>query len=288
LNAAARSILVPDVINQINGFTYAQTFSIIREAYKSYNWTASYIPADLKRRGFPLAMLDDQVFHNYAWARNMVPMWHVIHNFVSSVLATVYKTDLDVAADKSVASWCAEMHSSTGGQMLSFPHISTIEELTNAVVMCIHIACPQHNSVNYLQCYYMSFVPNKPASLMAPLPRDLEDLMRYKERDMMAALPEENHQIWLLSSQLPYLLSYGAAEDQTLVNYAQTLQDEATLAGMNGDGEKWGQIQMAARTFYDDLLALGEKFNANSEQLDDTTVPYHVMDPTKLAVSILI
>jgi hypothetical protein len=57
---------------------------------------------------------------------------------------------------------------------------------------------------------------------------------------------------------------------------------------MNGDGEKWEQIQKAARTFYDDLLALGEKFNANSEQLDDTTLPYHVMDPTKLAVSILI
>jgi hypothetical protein len=215
-------------------------------------------------------------------------MWQVIHDFVSSVLATVYKTDVDVAADKSVASWCAEMHSSTGGQMLSFPHVSTIEDLTNAVGMCIHIACPQHNSVNYLQCYYMSFVPNKPASLMASLPTRLEDLMRYKEKDIVAALPEENHQIWLLSSQLPYLLSYAAAEDQTLVNYAQALQDEAKAKGANGDREKWVQIQASAKTFYDDLLSLGEKFNENSQQLDDTTVPYHVMDPTKLAVSILI
>ena len=288
MNAAARKILVPEVINAINGFTNEQTYSIILEAYKRYNFTSSYIPADLKRRGFPLAMLDDQVFHNYAWARNMVPMWHVIHNFVSSVLATVYKTDADVAADKPIASWCAEMHSSTGGQMLSFPHISTIEELTNAVVMCIHIACPQHNSVNYLQCYYMSFVPNKPASLMAPLPATLDALMGYKEKDMMAALPVKDRQIWLLSSQLPYLLSYGAAEDQTLVNYAQTLQDEATANAAKGPGEKWGEIQRAATKFYDDLLDLGEKFNANSEQLDDTTVPYHVMDPTKLAVSILI
>ena len=41
-----------------------------------------------------------------------------------------------------------------------------------------------HNSVNYLQCYYQSFVPAKPASLMAPLPRTLEELINYTEQDI--------------------------------------------------------------------------------------------------------
>jgi len=42
--------------------------------------------------------------------------------------------------------------------MPSFPELNTLEELVSTVVMCIHIASPQHNSVNYLvreleQCF---------------------------------------------------------------------------------------------------------------------------------------
>jgi hypothetical protein len=254
------------------------------DAYKRFNWTAHYIPNDLKRRGFPPATINSKPLHNYVWAKNMSLMWPVLYKFVSNMLATVYGSDEDVMNDKAVQNWCSEMHSPTGGQMSSFPDIRNLDDLTCAVVMCIHIASPQHNSVNYLQCYYMSFVPNKPASLMAPLPTTLGQLMQYGEREMMAALPVKDSRVWLMSSQLPWVLSSGVAEDQTMVAYAQMLEAEARMK----KGPKWQQVEKAASEFYNDLMGLGVDFNNNSEQMDDRIVPYHVLAPTELAVSILI
>ena len=211
-------------------------------------------------------------------------MWPILCKFVASMLKTVYKSDAEVKKDKSVATWYLEMQSPTGGQMTSFPDIKTYDELTNAVVMCIHIASPQHNSINYLQCYYMAFVPNKPACLMSPVPTTLQQLQNFKESDMIAALPVEDSHVWLKSSQLPYLLSYGVAEDQTLANYARSLAKQAR----DQKGEKWEEVQRAAKTLYDDLMELGIAFNDNSLAMDDQIVAYIVMDPTELAVSILL
>jgi hypothetical protein len=211
-------------------------------------------------------------------------MWPVLQKFVSSMLSTVYTTDEQVLHDPAVQKWCSEMHSPTGGQMASFPDIQTRADLIDAVTMCIHIASPQHNSVNYLQCYYMSFVPNKPGSLAKALPNTLRELMTYGEKDMMAALPTNNSQVWLMSSQLPYLLSYSVLEDETLVAYAQRLEADAQLKR----GEKWEKVEAAAKTFVDDLLDLGVVFQKNSEGMDDRIVPYNVMSPDELAVSVLI
>lgn len=168
--------------------------------------------------------------------------------------------------------------------MSSFPDIRTIEDLINAVTMCIHIASPQHSSVNYLQAYYMSFVPNKPASLMAPLPGSLTQLMQYGEKEMMAALPIKDQRIWLMSSQLPYMLSHPVAEGETLIAYAQNLAMDARMK----KGGRWQTVEMVAREFHDDLMGLESDFNMHCEMMGEHAVPYRVLDPRKLAVSILI
>lgn len=254
------------------------------DAYKRFNWTARYIPNDLKRRGFALNTMNSKMIHNYVWAKNMSLMWAVLYKFVGNMLATVYQNDDDVMDDKAVQDWCAEMQSPTGGQMSSFPDIRTMDELTCAVVMCIHIASPLHSSVNCLQSYYMSFIPNKPACLMSPLPATLSQLMHYGERDMMAALPIKDPRIWMMSSQVPYLLSESVADDQTMAVYAQTLQAEARMK----KGPKWQQVEKSAAEFHSDLMGLTEDFRNNSEQMDDKVMPYDVMDPAELAVGILI
>lgn len=276
--------MVPHVIAEINGFTKAQTYAFILDAYKRFNWQAQYVPNDLKSRGFPPSRLGESVFRNYAYAKNMNLMWPVLQSFISSVLKVFYLSDADVEKDPAIASWSTEMRSPQGGQLSSFPKIKTLDDLTNAVVMCIHIASPQHNAVNYLQDYYMSFVPSKPASLMSPLPNSIEDLNAYREPDMMAALPVNDPRVWLMSSQLPYLLSYRVAEDQTLLNYAESL---CKLSSQK-TGDEWKSVSEAAKVFYADLLELGARFRKNSEEMDRDVVPYHVMDPTELAVSVLI
>jgi hypothetical protein len=302
LNAAARATLVPAVVNKINGFTEKQTYQYLLSSYKNFNWTENYIPTSLEKRGFPLAALTSKTeprFHNYTYGKNMAIMWPILFEFVTSMLKTVYHTDSDVAKDTAVTAWCNEMRSSSGGQMPTFPTIRTLDDLANAITMCIHIASPQHNAINYPQNYYMSFVPNKPPSLAKPLPSSLQALHRYTESDVVNALPVNDPNVWIQASQLPYLLSYRVAEDQTLSAYAKELINSSkgetglgadkTFGGESVTGKKKDEgIAKAAQKFLKDLEGAGREFGENSDMLDEGIEPYRVMDPGELAVSVLI
>ena len=281
INAAARSSLVPEVVTKICGFSDDQLFTYLRDAYTNFDFTGLYIPNDLKGRGFPIDQLSSPKFKNYVYGKNMYILWHVLRKFVSTYLSTVYKTDSDVASDKSIQGWYTEMQSPAGGNMKSFPTIRTRNELFDAATMCIHIASPQHTAVNYLQSYYQSFVINKPPALCAEPPSSLSELRSLREADVIRALPTTRPREWLLASHLPHLLSFKVAEDQTIVNYAASLAKVA-----EGNGEK--EIAKAAGTLYKDLVELGEIFKENSKLMDDQTMPYEVMDPDATAISILL
>jgi hypothetical protein len=286
LNAAAREIVVPQFVTKMNGFTASQTYSFIMDAYKRFHFTARYAPTDLKRRGFPSSpssLADSPQMHNYVWAKDISMLWSIIQKFVRSILNTVFKDDEDVMKDKYVQNWCSEMHSQTGGQMPSFPDIRTLDELTNAVTMCIHIASPLHNSVNYLQGYYQSFVPNKPACLASSVPRKLSELMAYGEKDFVRALPTKDVKVWRMCEQLPHLLSSPVEADMNMRQYARDVVKEAG----EKKGTRWDMVRAAALKLEEELLEAEILFRKNSEMMDDQTMPYEVLDPEKLAVSIL-
>lgn len=223
----------------------------------------------------------------------MAILWPILFEFVSSMLSTYYTGDADVAKDTCVSTWCNEMQSPMGGQMPTFPGIKTLNELTNTITMCIHIASPQHNAINYLQNYYMSFIPNKPPSLQQPLPGSLSVLQRYREADVINALPINDSSVWIQASQLPYLLSYRVAQDQTLSAYARELRDAAInprgrFAGPGDTGRRTDKVRKAAEKLLLDLDVAARKFKENSEAMSEGIAPYYVMDPGELAVSVLI
>ncbi|KIM23152.1 hypothetical protein M408DRAFT_28160 [Serendipita vermifera MAFF 305830] len=289
LNAVGRSTLVPFVIAKLAGVKDDQLYAFMRHAYATFDWEKQYVPRDLEARGFPLDELTsgNKKFHNYVYGRNMILMWRVLRNFVASVLATTYTSDAQVAQDEAIREWCTEMRSQSGGQMSTFPIITTIESLVDTVTMCIHIASPQHTAVNYLQDYYQAFVIHKPPCLFSPLPTSLNTLNTYKEKDLLAALPLKNPVEWLLASHVPHLLSYRVAEDQNLVNYAASIARLAQQGADNGEpGE--AEIASAATRLLQHLIELIQVFKKNSDEMDDQTVPYNVMSPEVTAVSILI
>ncbi|KAJ8060800.1 hypothetical protein OCU04_009884 [Sclerotinia nivalis] len=273
-----------------------QTYDYLLSSYRNFNWTGNYVPTSLITRGFPLSSLNDKSdrrFHNYAYGKNMSILWPILFKFVSSMLATYYTGDADVAKDTCVSTWCNEMQSPMGGQMSTFPRIRTLDELTNAITMCIHIASPQHNAINYPQNYYMSFIPNKPPSLQQPLPGSLSALQRYKEVDVINSLPVNDPSVWIQASQLPYLLSYRVAEDQTLSAYARELRDatinpRGRFAGPGDTGRRTEGVRRAAEKLLLDLDVAARKFKENSEAMSEGIAPYYVMDPGELAVSVLI
>ncbi|APA14441.1 hypothetical protein SS1G_06332 [Sclerotinia sclerotiorum 1980 UF-70] len=292
LNAAARDTLVPQLISKINGFTERQTYDYLLSSYRNFNWTGNYAPTSLITRGFPLSSLNDKSdrrFHNYAYGKNMAILWPILFDFVSSMLGTFYTGDADVAKDTCVSAWCNEMQSPTGGQMPTFPSIRTLDELTNAITMCIHIASPQHNAINYLQNYYMSFIPNKPPSLQQPLPGSLSALQKYREVDVINSLPVNDPTLWIQASQLPYLISFRVAEDQTLSAFARelrnaTIDPQGRFAGPGDAARRTDGVRRAAEKLLQDLDVAARKFKENSDALTEGTAPHFVMDPGELAL----
>jgi len=172
-----------------------------------------------------------------------------------------------------------------GANIKNFPNLSTFEELVNCVTMCIHIASPQHTAVNYLQTYYQSFVINKPPCFYAPLPISLDTLLGYAEDDLVAALPMNHPQDWLLSSHIPYLLSFKPGDKESLIMYAASKYHVYKLK--HSEDEK--ATAAAAARFYMALADSEKEFKGYAMQTDDSkTILYEVLSPAWNAVSILI
>ncbi|CAE6532356.1 unnamed protein product [Rhizoctonia solani] len=278
LNDQARKGLVPKIILPVAGVTEDQLYAFTKHAYSSFNWTGLYIPKDLESRGFPPAQLKENKFHNYAYARNMAPMWDTIRTFVAAVLTPRYdNNDKLVEDDKWIQAFCTEMRSPQRGKMPSFPEIKTLAQLIDTVTMCIHIASPQHTAVNYLQQYYQVFVPNKPWALYSSPPKSLDELQTYKEQQLLDALPFNEPRDWLYGAQLPYMLSFEVLGQNSLLSYARD-QFNSPIS----------EIRNAARSFEQNLIRLQDDFKEHSNELDDKETIYSVMDPAVTAVSILI
>ena len=291
LNAAARNTLVPHVILDLIGFEQPQALNFIKHAYENFDFKGQYVPNDLRRRGFPPELLNDRKYHNYAYARCIHSMWYKIRNYVAEMLSIKYagpNADKQVKGDADVQAWSAEMRkppTEGGADLKSFPTLSTLDELTDCVTMCIHIASPQHTAVNYLQNYYQSFVVNKPACLYSAPPTSLTQLLGYKESDLVAALPMNHPHDWLLSSHIPYLLSFKPGDKESLIVYAASKYH--VYKYKPGDDER--RTKEAAARFYEALAASEKEFEQYGKETDDADkIKYEVLSPSWNAVSILI
>lgn len=283
LNFAARNVLVPFVIARISGLGPStdpktnRALGLVNWSFKNLNFQERYIPKDLKNRGFDVGGEKGDKYRNYPYASNMFLLWEVIRTFVKSVLGTKYKSDKDVQADPYISDWCHEIQ--TKGQVPTFPSITTMDQLIDAVTMIINIASPQHTAVNYLQDFYYSFIPAKPAALCAPIPTDLKTLQAINETDLTAALPigtdPENPKWkdWLLSAQLPELLSYKVEERYNLLTYAQSLYN-VNMDRTKAENNKFDSpaIAEAAKSFYSQLLELKKKFKEISDHQTEGSI----------------
>lgn len=286
LNAAARASLVPQVIADIIGFSPDQAFSFIRHSFDNFDFVGNYVPHDLEKRGFPATEqgLNDPRYKNYPYAKNMLSLWEALRTYVKSMLELSYdKADpTAVARDEYVKEWAKEVQ--TAAHIKTFPTITTIDELTDAITMCIHIAAPFHTAVNYLQNFYQSFVVGRPPMLCSPPPKTLAQLRAFREADLVAALPINRQREWLLAAHVPWLLSFKVESDRSLLNYA--LSQWSVYKKKEKEEER--QVRDISEMFYLDLCRLAKKFYYNSRGMDAGSIPYMVLDPASTAVSILI
>ncbi|KAM0524567.1 hypothetical protein ACHAPE_000665 [Trichoderma viride] len=288
LNAAARTTLVPQVIKDLVGISPEYLQKYVLYEFENFDFVKHYVPNDLEERGFPNTAegLAAPKYKNYAYAKNMVSMWAVIRKYVSAMLLTTYKkdtADADIAKDTHIQDWVKEIR--TNGRIKSFPDIKTLDALTDALTMCIHIAAPFHTAVNYLQNFYQAFVPAKPPAVCQKLPASLEELKSYTEPELINALPIGRERQWLLAVQVPWLLSFKVADERSLIKFAYSQSRNYR----SGFGKKARAIRTISGQLHDDLnKKLGPEFVRTSQGMDKGSIPYMVLDPNVTAVSILI
>ena len=283
LNAAARDTLVPKIIFDLIGLSGSQSKEFIKHSFAHFDFIANYVPQDLASRGFPESELSSARLKNYPYAQNILSMWYTIRKFVRSMITLKqFPDDAAVAKDAQIRSWCQQVQNE--GQIPTFPTIRTIDELVDAVTMCIHIASPQHTAINYLQNFYMGFVPAKPPCLYTPPPKTREELGRVTEADLLRALPVGHQREWLLATQVPWLLSFKTADEANLITYSESLYNLVRKKS----GSTNAQVKEIAKVFRNDLVRLIEQFKKNSDDMTKDTLPYVVMNPASTAVSILI
>ncbi|KAK6529069.1 hypothetical protein TWF694_004287 [Orbilia ellipsospora] len=293
LNHAARLLLMPKIIKPIAGMRPSDMNTFTQTAYANFDWESKYIPNDLHNRGFPNRTkdLDNKKWRNYPYARNMVQMWDAIHNFVGRVLTDHYENDAAVQRDTQIQDWVNEMHSDKGARQKLFPNIHSLNDLINVVTMCIHIASPQHTAVNYLQEYYQTFVPNKPPSFFKPIPKSQSELAKVNEQFIVSSLPftaptlgrPGTGNVWLLAAHLPHLLSDEVHAPLDMESYADQAIQIEQMSGSRAS-------VIAAREFKKSIQTLKTSFEKHSSEMSVKPTPtgYDVMDPKKMAVSILI
>ncbi|EFX02092.1 arachidonate 15-lipoxygenase precursor [Grosmannia clavigera kw1407] len=278
LNAAARSMLVPQVVLNLVGISLDGLYNYINYEYSNFDYEQNYVPNDLKRRGFPTdtkELNSNPKYKNYAYGKNILLMWNVLRTYVHDTLALTYKSDAHVKSDNYLSDWGNDIR--TNGKLKGFPEIDTLDRLTDAVTMAIHIAAPFHTAVNYLQNYYQSFVITKPSSLCAAPPKTLAELKEYTEQTLTAALPIGRIRQWLLSVQLPWLLSFKVEDLHSLMKFSSS-----HVAMSRGERKKIN-IKL-----HQQLLELDTVFKKNSDEMDEGHIEYTVMNPKNMAVSILI
>ncbi|KAI1332662.1 lipoxygenase [Xylariaceae sp. FL0255] len=290
LNAAARSILVPQVIRDIVGFTPEQTSSFVKSAFEEFDFVGNYVPNQLEVRGFPGTPegLRNERYKNYPYAKNISEIWPVIKAYVKARLLAEFdgetqdKIDDKIKVDHYIADWCKEIQ--TAGWIKSFPTVQTLDQLIDVLTMCIHLAAPYHTAVNYLQNFYQYFVPSKPSALFCEPPSTLEALKSFGEPELVAALPLNRQRQWMLAAHIPWLLSFKVGQDNSLIHFAFS---QYTLY-RNKDGAKQKKVADAASGLYQSLIELKKKFFDVSAGMDADSIPYLVMDPHSTAVSVLI
>eukprot|EP00168_Porphyra_purpurea_P014529 TRINITY_DN41_c0_g1_i11.p2 TRINITY_DN41_c0_g1~~TRINITY_DN41_c0_g1_i11.p2 ORF type:complete len:516 (-),score=188.93 TRINITY_DN41_c0_g1_i11:190-1737(-) len=198
----------------------ANALDIFSAEYGKWDFLGDNFVNGLAKRGFGTDASVDGL-DGFHYRDDGFKVWKALTRHVSRVLHAHYgvggqDADAALAADADVAEWCAEMRDPKRAAIPSFPKaFTTVDALTEALVSLIFMCSAQHAAVNFPQAEYVTYVPNRPDSMRAPMPPTPAkgDLSR---ADFDAALPDTP--VSLFQALFGHLLS--APTDAPASSYA--------------------------------------------------------------------
>jgi arachidonate 15-lipoxygenase len=151
-------------VDQILGGTLAGSLTITKDAWAAYHFMQHALPEELIRRG----VADEAALPHYPYRDDARLLWKAIAAYVGEYLALWYRGSADVAADREVQAWAAELTSPTGAAIKGLTPsggITTLDELHDVLTQLIFTLGPQHSAVNYPQWDDLAYVANGPFAL---------------------------------------------------------------------------------------------------------------------------
>lgn len=150
-------------------------------------FNVGFLPDDLAARGVTSPDLE------YPYRDDALLVWRAIERWVSAYVAVYYGSDADVAADRDLSAWGAEIVAKDGGRLLGFGEgndgkISTVSYLVKALTMIVFTASAQHAAVNFAQAQLMSYTPAAPLATFRAAPLSHGDARLSPYLDMLAPL----------------------------------------------------------------------------------------------------
>jgi arachidonate 15-lipoxygenase len=166
-----------NITEMIFSGTVPSTLGIAANSVHRVNYTANFVPNEIKSRGVD----DPALLPNYPYRDDATLIWNTIHDWAANYVHLYYTTDDDVLGDYELQNWVLEVSSQHGGRIQGVGEdgrISTIEYLIDCVTAVIFVASAHHALTNFPLEDWEIYSPGWPGAIYKPAPTSSEPATR--------------------------------------------------------------------------------------------------------------
>lgn len=210
INYDARNVLIaPGGVVATNvGPAIESTYELISKGFKAWQWDENAPDKIFTARGV-------DKLPQFAYRDDTLLLWQAISDWVKNYLSLYYKSDADVINDHELQAWINELLSPRHALLQGLnglkasgnpkqPYLlDSLDYLIRIVSHIIHIAGPQHTSVNNAQYELMSYMPSVAGAIYHPAPG--KHTLIEKEDDLIKWIPPLD--VGLFTFSFEYLLA---------------------------------------------------------------------------------
>lgn len=266
INTLARQTLVSPIVPFTDRTFSPGTVGALRmflAAYKEWDFWKTSFPEHLAARGFDEARTDG--VEGYSYRDDGFLIWNALTAYVRDVVEAVYADDAAVAADPVIQAWAQECVDPERAAIKGFPaRFEGRELLVKALTNIVFTCSAQHSAVNFPQFDYLSYLPNRPDSMVRPMPAGGGEVDAKAVED---ALP-----------------SFVVMQFQVMFAHMLTTPSEHVLADLEGARDLFPALHAKHAARFAEISAGIQARNAQLEAAGQ--MPYPYLQPERIAASI--
>jgi arachidonate 5-lipoxygenase len=266
INYLARQTLVSNVVpftDRTFATGTAGGLELVLKAWRKWDFFGMSFPQQLLSRGFDEQGSDG--VEDFFFRDDGFKIWNAFTEYVSNVVAAVYKDDAAVKTDPVIQAWAQETADPERAAVPGFPvTIETRSLLVKTLTNIIFLASAQHSAINFSQYQSLGYVPNRPNVLFKGVPETEGDISFEYVLSALQSFAGAHFQLFF--SRLLSTASLHSLSELPLENNLFPDIHAIFMAKLN-------------------LIAV-EIEERNKKLLQEGKVPYPYLSPTQIASSV--